>query len=237
MTPCALVTGASRGVGRALVDELLARDVRVIAAVRRVEASDLVGVDVVPLDLADPASLAELGGRVAGLTDRLHRVYNVAGVLHGPGMRPEKRLEDLDPRVLHDVFAVNAFGPIAVVQAVLPLLRHTDPAVVVNLSARVGSIGDNGLGGWYGYRASKAALNQLTRTLAVELRRRAPNVVAVAYHPGTVDTDLSRPFTKGYAGRVFSRQEAARYLLQVTDGLGADDSGGFFAWDGAPIPW
>jgi NAD(P)-dependent dehydrogenase (short-subunit alcohol dehydrogenase family) len=160
-------------------------------------------------------------------------------VLHdGPEIRPEKKLEDAHPERLRPVVEVNASGPLLVAKHFLDLLRHDERAVLANVSARVGSVGDNRLGGWYVYRASKAAQNMFTRNLAIELGRRAPNVICLALHPWTVDTDLSRPFQRNVpAERLFDANRAADQLLGVIDSCTRDDSGHFLAWDGQPIPW
>lgn len=240
VTQTVLVQGASRGIGLAFVRAMLARGDRVIGTSRDPECAALtaLGVPIVPVDLTDAASLAGFGERVRAHTDRLDALYNVSGVLHTDRFGPEKRVEQLELDVMHEVFAVNAFGPALVTKAVFPLLDHEHRAVVVNLSARVGSIGDNRAGGWYSYRASKAAQNQLTRTLAIEFRRRAKNLIVIGLHPGTVDTELSRPFQRNVPeDKLFDRDWAARRLLTVVDGLGPSDSGEFFAWDGSPIPW
>jgi NAD(P)-dependent dehydrogenase (short-subunit alcohol dehydrogenase family) len=169
-----------------------------------------------------------------------HFLFNIAGVLHDEsrGMQPEKSLRDIDPKHLHRQFAVNSIGPLLVAKHFHPFFGHGERAVFANMSARVGSIGDNRKGGWYGYRASKAAQNQFTRTLSIELGRRAPETICVALHPGTVDTDLSAPFhTHIPDDQVVSVDEAVDNLLGVIDGLTADDSGEFFDWAGEPIEW
>jgi NAD(P)-dependent dehydrogenase (short-subunit alcohol dehydrogenase family) len=136
------------------------------------------------------------------------------------------------------LFAINAAGPALVAKHLLPLTPRSGPSLFAVLSARVGSIGDNHLGGWYAYRASKAALNMLVRTLAIEHVRTRPLGVCVALHPGTVDTRLSAPFQSGVPdGKLFTSDAAATALLTVMDGLGPEASGGFFAWDGSAIPW
>lgn len=241
-----VVQGANRGLGLAFVHTLLARGHQVIATCRDpagATALQALGIPVIALDLSDAASLEALEGSVREHTDRVHLLLNVAGLLHGTtpdgrSLQPEKRLEHLDLAAMHQVFAVNAFGPALVTKHLFPLLQHDERAVVANLSARVGSIGDNHLGGWYTYRASKAAQNQLTRTLAIELGRRAPHAIVVALHPGTVDTGLSRPFQRGVPPeKLFTPERAVDQLLQVIEGLKPTDSGGFFAWDGSPIEW
>jgi NAD(P)-dependent dehydrogenase (short-subunit alcohol dehydrogenase family) len=247
----ALVQGASRGLGLALARALLARPDcdRVIATSRDPAASDGLAALAaehgdallrIPLDVRDEGSIETAAKEASAVTDRLHWLWNVAGVLHdeAAGVAPEKRLEHVAPDALRRVFEVNAFGPLLVARHFLPLLRHDERSVLANVSARVGSIGDDRLGGWYAYRGSKAALNLFTRNLAIELRRRAPHCVCVAVHPGTVDTALSRPFQGSVPeDGLFAAGDAAARLLAVTDGLGPEDTGSFRAWDGSPIPW
>lgn len=151
---------------------------------------------------------------------------------------PEKTLRAIQPEAMARMFAVNTIGPALIAKHWLPRLPKDRRAVFAVLSARVGSIGDNRLGGWHGYRASKAALNMLIANFAIEMRRTHPLAVIVALHPGTVATGLSRPFQSGVApGQLFSPETSAAHLLDVIDRLTPEDSGGFFAWDGTRIPW
>lgn len=263
----ALIQGASRGIGLELVRQLLAdpRCGRVFATGRSARESEGLArlaeehgerLESLQLDVRDDESIAAAAARVRERTDRLHLLFNVAGVLHHGmdqrgsggdsgsgarrpgGMRPEKRLADLDRQQLRESFEVNAFGPILVAQALWPLLSRGHPAHIVNLSARVGSIEDNRLGGWYAYRAAKAAQNQFTRTLAVECARSAKSVCVLALHPGTTDTGLSKPFQKNVpADKLFPVARSARQLLEIIDQRGPEDSGSFIAWDGSRIPW
>ncbi len=251
MTRVALVQGASRGLGLAFARALILRaDVdRVVATCRDPEASPGLArlraeqgeaLLALRLDVRDEPSIAAAADRVAReCGPRLHWLINCAGVLHdGPELRPEKKLEQVDPEQLRRVFEVNAFGPLLVAKHFVGLLQHDERAVLANVSARVGSIGDNRLGGWYAYRASKAAQNMFTRTLGIELGRRAKNVICLALHPGTVDTDLSRPFQGNVPPeRLFDAKRAADQLLGVIDACGPEDSGRFLAWDGQTIPW
>lgn len=251
MPRIALVQGGSRGIGLALVEALLARpDVdRVIATSRRPEASEGLervkheegdALSLLKLDVLDESSIARAADELMHQGfERLHWLFNCAGILHDDGeLAPEKKLEDVGSATLQQAFGVNAFGPLLVAKHFLPLLRHPERAILANLSARVGSIGDNQLGGWYGYRASKAAQNMFTRTLAIELGRRAKNVICVALHPGTVDTELSRPFQSNVPKeKLFDPTRAAAQLLKVVDDCTPDQSGSFLAWDGQPIPW
>ncbi|WP_421739500.1 SDR family NAD(P)-dependent oxidoreductase [Caulobacter sp.] len=168
----------------------------------------------------------------------LDRVVVATGLLHGEGVAPEKTMRSLDAATLTRLFAVNAVAPALIAKHLLPLTPKDRPSVFAALSARVGSISDNRLGGWYGYRASKAALNMLIATLAIEHRRTRPLGVCVALHPGTVLTDLSAPFRKGGADDTsFIPARSAQALVELMDRLGADDNGGFFAWDGSRIEW
>lgn len=245
----ALVQGASRGLGLELARQLAARAAveSVTATCREPETAEPLRalarsshgrVFVEQLDVADERSIATASSAVRSRIDRLHLLMNVAGILHGPGVKPERQLRDVEPAALDRVFAVNAFGPLLVAKHFASLLAHSEPAVLANLSARVGSIGDNRRGGWYAYRASKAAQNQLTKGLSIELQRKNRNIVVIALHPGTVDTQLSEPFQRGVKPeKLFSPERAARQLLEVIEGLDQTANGGFFAWDGQPIEW
>ena len=237
----AVVVGASGGIGRALADALLAsrRYARVVALSRRRPEAwpDDPARLWAPVDILDEACLAAAAARVAEIGAPT-RIVVATGALSGQGLEPEKSMRALDPESLAKAFAVNAIGPALVAKHLLPLTPRDRPSLFAALSARVGSIGDNRLGGWYGYRASKAALNMMIRTLAVEHRRSRPLGVCVALHPGTVETALSAPF-QGSArpGARLSPAQSAAALMQVMDGLGPEDSGTFHAWDGVPIPW
>lgn len=221
----AVVVGASGGVGSALVARL-ARDARVSRVHQFSRRTPI------PIDLTDEATIAAAAATVDG--PRL--VIVATGLLHDPDLAPEKRLADVEPGRLARSFQVNAIGPALVLKHFAPRIPRNGKAVLAVLSARVGSISDNRLGGWYGYRAAKAAVNQFVRTAAVELAARKPDAICVALHPGTVDTALSAPFQRSVAsGRLFTPDAAAQRLLAVIDGLGPGDTGGFFAWDGQPI--
>jgi NAD(P)-dependent dehydrogenase (short-subunit alcohol dehydrogenase family) len=157
-------------------------------------------------------------------------------LLHDADLAPERASRELDQGKLLRQFAVNAVGPALVAKHFVPLLPRQGRSVFAALSARVGSIGDNRLGGWYGYRASKSALNMLIRTLSIELGRTHPEAICVALHPGTVDTDLSKPFQKNVAAdQLFSPEQSAAHLLTVIDQLTPMHSGRCFAWDGTEI--
>lgn len=243
----ALIIGASGGIGLALVDQLLsdARFVQVTAAARRpLQSEELRQLAqrhpqrllLAEADITDSTSLQALAA--TQMNARLHLVINATGLLHSTHLLPEKNLGAVTLQNLQQVFDVNAFGPILLAQAMLPLMRHDEAAVFASLSARVGSISDNRLGGWYAYRAAKAAQNQLLTTLAIECRRTHPQLSIQLLHPGTVDSALSKPFQRGVAdGKLFSPARAAAHLLEVLASATPANSGRFVAWDGSEIRW
>lgn len=225
----ALVIGATGGLGSALLEQL-EKETSWAGAVGLSRAS------VPALDLCDEASIAHAAQHIAARGQDLRLVIDATGMLHSPAHQPEKSWQQLDPVHMAQSFAVNAIGPALLMKHFLPLLPRHGKAVFATLSAKVGSIGDNRLGGWYSYRASKAALNQLVHTAAIELRRRHPEAACIAVHPGTVHTGLSAPFAKTGLEVVQPRAAALR-LLEVLDGLNAAHSGGFFNHDGVALPW
>ena len=218
----ALVIGASGGIGAAMVAALLARGVAVKGLSRQVDG----------LDVTDEASVLRMVGALEGPFDL---VFVATGALAPPEQGPEKALRGLDAGQLAAQFALNATGPMLILKHALRLMPRDSRAVFAALSARVGSIGDNGLGGWYSYRASKAALNQMLHTAAIEVARNRPQAVVVALHPGTVDTGFGAAFHAGRA--TITPAEAARRLLSVIDGLTPALTGGFFDHLGAVVPW
>jgi NAD(P)-dependent dehydrogenase (short-subunit alcohol dehydrogenase family) len=235
--PCrAVVVGASGGIGGALAARIAADGIPVHALARRQLSA---GRNIAPgrIDLEDPAGIAAACAAIAeGAPLRLAIV--ATGLLHDETLRPEKSLKTIDAGALARAFAVNTIGPALVAKHLLPVMPREGKAVFAVLSARVGSITDNRIGGWYGYRASKAALNQILRTLAIEVRRTRPETIVVALHPGTVATPLSAPYRGGVESeRLFAPEAAAAKLLDVIEALRPEDSGGFFAWDGSPIPF
>ena len=240
----AVVQGASRGLGLEFVRQLAASGRRVIATCRhpadahdlRALAADGLAVHIVPLDVTDETSVATASQEIANLTAHVDLVVNAAGLLHSPNQAPERRLAEVTRDHLALSLAVNAIGPILVARHLEPLLAVSERAVFAVLSARVGSIGDNRLGGWYAYRASKAALNMLLKTLAIEWSRRNKPITCLALHPGTVATELSRPFVGG-TRRVFPVDLAVQQLLAIIAKAKPEQSGSFIAWNGETIPW
>lgn len=238
--PNIAIVGASGGIGRALVSLLAdsGRSGRLYALSRSPIDLHHGGIVRHAIDISDEDSIRQAA---AASTERapLDLVIVATGILHDKeGLRPEKSLKELEPQQLARVFAVNAIGPALVAKHFLPRLRSGHKTVFAALSARVGSIGDNRLGGWASYRASKAALNMLLRTVSIEHARRFPLSIVAGLHPGTVDTPLSQPFSANVPdGRLFTPALAAERLLAVIDDLRPEDSGRVYAWDGEPIPW
>ncbi len=235
----AVVLGAGGGLGGALLARLAQEDPgRPLLALSRSRPERLpASAHWAPFELTDEATMEAAAARLDDLGPA-DLVVVATGRLHGGGLSPEKSWRSLSADGLMAAFAINAVGPALAAKHLLPRLSRDRRAVFAALSARVGSIGDNRLGGWYGYRASKAALNQLVRTLADTLARPRPPALCVARHPGTVDTALSAPFQGGVATeKLFAPDFAAERLLAVLAGLTPADSGGFYAWNGAPIPW
>jgi NAD(P)-dependent dehydrogenase (short-subunit alcohol dehydrogenase family) len=230
----ALVVGAEGGIGAALMRKLQGINIgadQVLGLSRRSEPA---------LDLLNEPSIAQaaqwVGAQAKASGRPLRLVIDATGFLHGQGWEPEKTWRQLDAAHMAHAFAVNAIGPAFLMKHLLPLLPRDGPSVFATLSAKVGSIGDNRLGGWYSYRAAKAALNQLVHTAAIELQRQRPHALCVALHPGTVDTGLSSRFAKTGLN-VQTPDEAAARLLSVVDRLEVPDSGGFFDYQGQALPW
>ena len=238
-TSTALVIGSSGGLGAALLQALR-------ADTRYAQVLGLSRATYPALDYADEATLAGSAQWVAqqcagpedaqGLAKPLRLIVVATGFLHAGGMGPERSLSQLDAAYLQKVFLINTIGPALVAKHFAPLLAKDGAVTVAMVSAKVGSIGDNALGGWLGYRASKAALNQVVKTASVELARRNKQTVCVAVHPGTVATALSDPFSKNGLN-VRPANVAAAEILTVLHGLQPPDNGSFVSYDGKTLPW
>lgn len=259
---CALVIGASSGIAKALITQL--RHECPVIAISRSHGHDAntdhhnIGhhhgrgeaihspsrhhsghhsLEYYRCDNSDSA----IAGIIAALMSRqvrVTRVYIFNGVLHQAGLSPEKRLEEISAESMQTLFHINSVIPMLWLKHLLPLVKGQTPCVVTVLSARIASISDNRLGGWYSYRASKAALNMLLQTAAVEYARRAKNVALLAFHPGTTDTELSKPFQQNVAKeKLFTTEFVSQRLLKVSSGLTPSPQAYFIDWNGATISW
>ena len=222
----ALVIGSSGTIGSAFVDLLK----------NNPSCSGVVGVhrqSECSLDYQDPASIESCANALAA-AGPFQLIINTIGVLHSQDWMPEKKLDDLNAEQLSELFKINAIGPALTIRHFSKLL---DPqyAIMVSLSAKVGSIEDNRLGGWYSYRASKAALNMIIKTASIELTRTKPNIALIAMHPGTVNSRLSKPFRGEQIGR--APQDAVADMFQVIENLQLTDSGSFMTYSGEKLPW
>ena len=223
----ALVIGSTGAIGSAFLAHLQA-DPRCALAVG-------LGRHTSPaVDLDDEATIAAAAQQLKA-QGPWHCIIHAAGLLHGPQGMPEKRLGQLNCAQMEATFRINTFGPALVLAHFAPLLPKQGRGLLAVLSAKVGSIGDNRLGGWYSYRASKAALNMLVKTASIEVARTHPQAVLVALHPGTVNSALSAPFNGAEIGRPAA--DAAGDMLRVLDGLPAEQTGSFHAYSGEPLPW
>jgi len=244
-----LVIGGNRGIGLALVEAQLDRpDVSRVIATHR-PAADLSELSrlsrqfgaklrLQALDVTCETSLQTFGRFLALQPTGIDLAIHAAGLLHDHEIEPEKSLSQCNSSHLMRLFEVNSIGPLMVAGALLPTQGRNQRITFAALSAMVGSIGDNRLGGWYGYRASKTALNQFIKTMANECRLKHPRAAIVVIHPGTTDTDLSRPFQKNVrAGKLYTPELTAKRLLDVLEGIDENQSGQFLNWDGSTIPW
>jgi len=234
----ALVVGAGSGIGEALLRRWSENSGWQPLGVSRTSAANASGsTRHIACDYTD-ASLDSLAQQLLSEQLDLARVVICNGVLQGDHYAPERALSQLNEEAMASVFAINTFLPMRILGALMPLLKRSTAPKVAVLSARVGSIGDNRLGGWYSYRGSKAALNIMLRSAAFELRRVNRQAKLMAYHPGTVDTPLSRPFQKGVDPKVLlTPEKAAEYLDKVLNNAEADGDLSYLDWRGDTIPW
>jgi len=249
----ALVVGASRGIGLALATALaldppggtaprrLFVTYRGEAAPTELQAlGERASLDVIALrcELTSDRDLDALGEALGAREATLGLTLHAAGILHEDGLSPEKALDQARREALLRLFEINSVAPLLLARAVMDRVPKRRPAHFAALSAMVGSIGDNRIGGWYGYRASKAALNQFLKTLAIEARRTHPGLCVTAIHPGTTDTDLSRPFQGNVPDdKLYAPAQSARRILDVVLDGTPEQSGRFMNWTGEPLPW
>ncbi|MCF4966636.1 SDR family NAD(P)-dependent oxidoreductase [Nostoc sp. CMAA1605] len=245
----ALIVGASQGIGLGFVKQLLQdeRITNIYATYRQPEsAAELLALadkysprlTCLVLDITDESQISEATQKIRTQTDKLNLVINCVGLLHDGDLQPEKSLRQINADNLLRYFQVNSIGAVLLAKHLLPLFRNNEPAIFATISAKLASIVDNQLGGWYGYRASKTALNMFMKNVAIEYARSCPNTVVITLHPGTTDTQLSRPFQRNVAAeKLFSVERTVTQLLAVIEKLQKSDSGQFFSWDGNRLPW
>mmetsp|Transcript_2638 Transcript_2638/g.8917 ORF Transcript_2638/g.8917 Transcript_2638/m.8917 type:complete len:308 (-) Transcript_2638:740-1663(-) len=254
-----VVQGASKGIGLEMCRQVIEGrpTSRVVATCRNPEQADALQalaasaggrMDVVRVDVTDVGSMESAARLIAERHGGVDALINVAGILHIPGkMRPETSLLRVEAENMMTAYQVNAMGPTLMTKALWELIMKGAEAaaaegrqqpVVANVSARVSSIGDNGTGGWHSYRASKTALNQLSKNVAIEMSRKKHPAICILLHPGTTATDLSQPFQKNVpADKLFTPEFTARQLLGIVEGTSPEDNGKFYAWDGSLIEW
>jgi NAD(P)-dependent dehydrogenase (short-subunit alcohol dehydrogenase family) len=224
----AVIIGARGGIGAALAD-VLEKDPNYAQVIRLHRESNP------PVNLLDESSIAAAAASLTAAHPPISLVLVATGLLHSNQNGPEKSLRELDPDWMIENFRINAVGPALVAKHFLPIMAKQGPICFAALSARVGSISDNRLGGWHSYRASKSALNMLIRNIAIEWQRKNPQSVVVGLHPGTVETALSAPFKGNPAHERFSPARAAGDMLSVLHGLKPEQSGQIFAYDGSLV--
>lgn len=243
----ALVLGASQGIGLGFVQHLLGdrRLSQVFATYRNPDtATDLLALQSNPqlqclaVDATEEGKIAQLAAKIQAQAGSLDLAVNCVGVLHRGNLQPEKSLRQINAEQLLQYFQTNSIPAALLAKHLQTLLRKDSRTVFANLSAKIGSIEDNRLGGWYGYRASKAALNMLLKTTAIEYQRKNPRTVVAALHPGTTDTRLSEPFQRNVPpGKLFAVDRTVTQLMAIIDNLTESDNGAFFSWDGSRLPW
>ena len=190
------------------------------------------------LDVEDSQSLLNLKNKIASHSSKLRLVVNATGRLHSDSLMPEKRLQHLEKKNMMESFSINAFSPILLAKTIEEFIPKDFDFNFASISARVGSIGDNQTGGWYSYRAAKSAQNQFFKSLSIEWARRFPKAIITLLHPGTVDTDLSRPFHNFVPEhKLFSTKKSSEYLINIIKNQSPKTTGKFFAWDSSEIPW
>jgi len=246
---CGLVIGSSGGIGLGFVEQLLNDPTisKICGVYRNPKSSERllylqqINPDKLTLlqgDVTQEKDIINLVNQINNYTDKIHLMINCVGMLHQENIEPEKSLKHIESDKLLRYFQVNAVPSVLLAKHLLPFFKHQDSSVFASISAKVGSIEDNYLGGWYGYRASKSALNMFIKNIAIEYNRVSKNTIVVALHPGTTDTKLSQPFQSNVPPeKLFSVERCTTQLLSVINSLTKKDHGKFFSWDGTVLPW
>ena len=233
MNGLALIVG-SGGIGTKIAEDLsLNQELDVVLCGRESKFSSFW-----ELDIENEKSLDDLKFKIKKHQSHLRLVINATGRLHSSILKPEKRLQHIKKRNLMECFSINAFAPILLAKSIEEFIQRDSEFNFASISARVGSISDNQSGGWYSYRAAKSAQNQLLKSLSIEWSRKFPKAIITILHPGTVDTNLSKPFQKFVPEtNLFSTSKASKYLIDIINNQNPENSGKFYAWDGSEIPW
>jgi len=235
------IIGTNGGIGKALATQISKQSCvrHIFSCSRTKHGVETDKISYIPINVTDEASIISAAEKIKTKTKKIDLIIVATGILHhGDTLQPEKSWRNLDVKNLLNIFHINTIGPTLIAKHFLDLLPRDRKSVFAALSARVGSIEDNYIGGWYGYRSSKAALNMMVKSLSIELSQKNPKAIAVTLHPGTVNTALSKPFQSSVPnGKLFSPNASANYLLKVIDGIQSGETGHLFAWDGKKIPF
>ena len=226
----ALIIGGTGSIGSAVANELKSKNFTSIISLSRSSEPSL--------DLLDESSIQEAAAFIKKKSKPISLLFDATGILHDKDLNqmPEKTYKNIDFLFMKKNFEINVMGPALIIKHFLPLLDTEQKSIFSTLSAKVGSISDNRYGGWYSYRASKAALNQIIKTTSIELKVKNKNAICVAIHPGTVTSKLSKPFQKNNL-KIQSKEESAKNIVQILENLQLADSGSFLNWDGSEIRW
>ncbi len=238
-----LIIGANSGIAKAIAQQILASAKSELIVISRnltnYEDNNLPSTQKIEVNDYSSESIIEATEKIKHIKNQpITRVFICHGILHTHNIQPEKRLEDFDANNFVEVMMANALAPILWIKSLTPILSGKQACKITIFSARVGSISDNKLGGWYSYRASKAALNMLLKTAAIELKRRAKNIKLISFHPGTTDTELSKPFQKNVPdGKLFNCEFVSKQLISIVDNMSIDNTLSYVDWEGKEIEW
>lgn len=241
--PRTLIIGANSGIAKAIAEQSLesAKDELIVISrnLNHYKDKNLPSIQQIEVSDYSTESIINAAEKIKDAkTQPITRVFICHGILHTNNIQPEKRLEDFDANNFIDVMMANALSPILWIKILTPILSGKHNCTITTFSARVGSISDNKLGGWYSYRASKAALNMLLKTAAIELSRRAKNIKLISFHPGTTDTELSKPFQKNVPdGKLFNCEFVSKQLISIVDNMPIDKTLSYVDWQGKEIEW
>jgi len=238
-----LIIGASSGIAKALAQQVISDENSTLIVVsRNIEFYQQDKFNQAKVIRVESYQESEISLAVANIeqvsASEISHIFICHGVLHNEGCQPEKRLEDFSVKNFTEILTANTITPMLWLKYLMPMLSGKQTCKIVVFTARVGSISDNKMGGWYSYRASKAAMNMLIKSLAIELARRAKNIKLISFHPGTTNTPLSKPFQKNVPeGKLFTSEFVAEQLFAIVENSKVDGEASFLDWQGKEIPW